>query len=161
MANLLQQPQQQGMPQGQPMQQPQQPPSPQQISDLHNHLSYMQEMLDNLIKKPDNELNLRALFDGASDAVLEYQMSGGKKGVSPQIVATEMSDPNFPTADSPASQIRQFLQGYFDKTIVAQATTTHRFGGPQQQPSTPQQQSPSTSPQQSPVNSQPQGNPSQ
>lgn len=164
MANLLQQPQQQEMPQGMPQHpQPQQPPNPQQIQELHQHLSYMQEMLDNLIKKPDNELNLRALFDGAADAVLEYQMSGGKKGVSPQIVAAEMSDPNFPTADSPASQIRQFLQGYFDKTIVAQATTTHRFGGPQQQPLTPQQQQqpPSTSPQQSSVNSQPQGNPLQ
>jgi hypothetical protein len=128
-----------GMPQGQP----QQPPSPQQIADLHNHLSYMQEMLDNLIKKPDNELNLRALFDGATDAVLEYQSSGGKKGVSPQIVAAEMSDPNFPTANSSASQIRQFLQNYFNKAIISQATVTHRFGGPQQQ---------------QPMNSQPEGN---
>ena len=138
MNQLMQPPPQQHMPQGQPMQQapqqPQQPPSPQQIQDLHSHLSYMQQMLDGLIKKPDSELNLRALFDSASDAVIEYQDSGGKKGVSPQIVAAEMSDPNFPTANSSASQIRQFLQGYFDKAIMAQATVTHGFGPPMQQP---------------------------
>lgn len=154
MPNLLQQPPQQQMPQGMGMQQPQmqgaqpqmqgmpqqpqQPPSLQQIQDLHSHLSYMQQMLNGLIKKPDSELNLRTLFDGAADAVLEFQTSGGKKGVSPQIIATEMSDPNFPTASSSASQIRQFLQGYFDKAIISQATVTHQFGGPQQ----PQQQMP-------------------
>ncbi len=145
--NQLMQPQQmQQQPMGQQQSMPQQaqkpPPSPEQIQDLHQHLSYMQEMLDNLIKKPDNELNLRALFDGAADAVLEYQMSGGKKGVSPQIVAAEMSDPNFPTADSPASQIRQFLQGYFDKATISQATVSHLYGGPQQPPASPQQQQP-------------------
>ena len=144
MVNQLQQP-----PQMQPMQgQPQQPQqvTPEMVQEDHERLSYMQEMLNDLIKKPDNELNLRSIFDGASDMVLEYQTSGGKRGVSPQTIAAEMSDPDFPTADTPASQIRQFLQKYFDKSVMTQAAITHHFGPPQQpqQPEQPPQQSAGT-----------------
>lgn len=121
------------------MQQPQQP-TPEQVQEAHDHFSYSQKMLDGLIKKPDSELNLRSLFDAAADMVLEYQTSGGKKGVSPQMIATEMSDPNFPTAETPASQIRQFLQNYFDHSIAVQAATTAKFGGPQQPQQAPQDQ---------------------
>ncbi len=141
MNQLMQQPQMQGGQPQMPQQQPQQV-TPEMVQESHEHFSYMQKMLDDMIKKPDNELNLRAIFDGASEMVLEYQMSGGKKGVSPQTIATEMSDPNFPTADSSASQIRQFLQNYFDKSVMTQAAVTHHFGPPQQPQQSEQQPSP-------------------
>lgn len=150
MNNLMQPPMQpnslQGQAAPQPPQQPPQPPSAQQVADAHTQFAYGQKMLDGLIKKPDSELNLRTLFDSAAEMVLEYQTSGGKKGLSPQIIAAEMSDPNFPTAGSSASQIRQFLQNYFDRSVMNQAVVTHRFGGPQQQ--APQQQTPQGAPMQ-------------
>jgi len=151
MVNQLQQPPQMPQPavgmqqpqmQGGQSQMPPQQVTPEMVQEDHERLSYMQEMLNDLIKKPDNELNLRSIFDGASDMVLEYQTSGGKRGVSPQTIAAEMSDPDFPTADTPASQIRQFLQKYFDKSVMTQAAITHHFGPPQQpqQPEQPPQQ---------------------
>lgn len=127
---MLQQPPQ-GMPMQQMSQQPQ-PPSPSQIQDAHAHFSYMQKMLDSLIKLPDSKLNLEAIFDAAADMVHENRLSAGKKGVSAQEVAAEMSSPNFPSKDTSPQQIRQFLQNYFDKSVQAQAMVTNKFGPPQQ-----------------------------
>lgn len=133
MQNMLQMPQQGMQPQqSMPQQQPAQPTTD-QIQETHNHLSYMQKMLDYLIKLPDSKLNLESIFDAASDAVHEYQLSGGKRGTSAQMIASEMSYPNFPTQNTPPKQIRQFLQNYFDKSILAQAGVTKNFGAPQVQ----------------------------
>lgn len=128
-ANALQgqpmQPQQQGQP-------PPPPPSPQQIQDAHTSMKESLQTLDKLIKLPDDQLNFHRVIDSAADEVEKYQLSGGKIGMSAMAVAAEMSDPKFPNNDSSAQQIRQFLQGYFDKIIMAQATVTHKFGAPQQ-----------------------------
>lgn len=133
MHNLLQQsPQMLLQGGGQPPMPPQQP-TQQQISDAHSHFSYMQKMLNNLIKMPDSELDLRAVIEAAADGIDQYQISGGKRGVSAQMVAAEMSSPSFPTIDSSAQEIRQFLQNYFDQSVMTQAHVTHKFGGPQQE----------------------------
>ncbi len=117
---------------------PQQPPqpqfSPQQIQEAHGHLSDLQKTFDGLIKLPDSELNMKAIFDACADLVTKYQLSDGKRGAPATTIAAELSSPDFPQGDPPPPKaLRQFLQKYFDQFVSAQAKITSKFGAPQQQ----------------------------
>ena len=111
--------------------------SPQKIQEIHDDSIQKQKMLDDLIKLPDDQLDLRAVFSAAGDMISKYASTGGKKGISAADIVKEISNPNFPVPDENGNQpsadtIRNFLQQYFDQSIMNQAKLTAHFGGPMQ-----------------------------
>lgn len=111
--------------------------SPEQVHDIHERIGEYQKMLDGLIKMPDDQLDLRAVFSTAGDMISKYSASGGKRGISAADIVKEISSPDFPTPDEngnqpPADAIRQFLQHYFDQSVMNQAKITAHMGGSMQ-----------------------------
>ena len=153
MPNLLQQPPQ-PQPQGMQMapsitpQLQQQPPTPEQIQDAHAHLSDMQKMLDELIKKPDSELSRSAIYGAAADMITKNRLTKGKMGISAIDAARELSSPDFPKQEDGPKEIRKFLQKYFDRAILNQAAISAKLGPPQSPQSQPQQNMPPSPPNQ-------------
>jgi hypothetical protein len=142
MNSLMQQPQMQQPQMQQPQMQqpgnPQQPMPQAQVNDLHGHLSDREQSLDELIKKPDHELDLPALYGAAADLVTKHAESRGKMGASAIHVAAELASKDFPTKDKqgnppPPEVIRKYLQDHFDKTVLMHAQLTAKLGGPRQQ----------------------------
>lgn len=111
------------------------PIGPQQVQEVHDHLHDMQQTLNELIKKPDNELNTKSIFRAAADMVVKHQIHSGKKGIPAAAIASELSSPDFPKADQkgnppPPAAVRTYLQNHFDQAVMHQAQLTQKFGPP-------------------------------
>lgn len=119
---------------------PQLPPD--HLNQIHSHLSRMQMKIAKLIKLPDNELNLKALYGEMSDEIAQHQLSRGKEGSTAMQIVSEMTSPDFPKENAQGQQptskdIRAYLQKKFDQTALKQAVITNVFGKPPTQAPTP------------------------
>ncbi len=125
-------------------QQPQQmqapPPSPEKIQEVHQHLSDFQEDLKKLLNMPNDDLTIGKVLDVAAESISRNRETDGKRGTTPEVVAAEISSPDFPPADAPAPVIRKYLMNHFMQSVQAQAQVTKKFGPPMQPGQQPQQQ---------------------
>lgn len=110
--------------------------SPEFIQTAHDHFTDKQQELDNLLKLPDSELNLKSIYGAFADAVTKNRLSRGLKGMTAMQAVSELSSDNFPKTTKEGYQphpkeLRKYLQQHFDKAAIAQAILTHKFGPPQ------------------------------